>query len=52
MSRNGASRRAKPRTLEDRVKELQAQIDAKKKKLELKSTIDNARKQLAALRKK
>lgn len=53
MSKNGASRgRAKPRTLEDRIRELQARADAKKKAQELRTTIVNARKQLADLRKK
>lgn len=38
------------KTLEERVKALQAQIDAKKKKTELTAAIAKARKELAALR--
>lgn len=49
--RNGATRGRKVRTLEERIRDLQAMADKKKKAVELRSTIENARKQLAALRK-
>lgn len=48
---SGAARgRAKPRTLEDRIRELQARVDVQKKKQQLQETIKKAKGDLQSLR--
>ena len=50
MSGAGRARaRAKPRTIQERIQELQARADAVKKKTDLKEVIAHARAQLQAL---
>jgi hypothetical protein len=51
MRGGGAARaRSKPRTLEERIAELQKRADAKKKSIELQAKIKQAKLDLQALR--